>query len=195
MDPRDAASVDLDRRRRCGFPEVVFGQGKTVDQLRHIFVKLIEHGEPVLAQMTRVFARLGGSVLAVQEVPLEHVKRYGIVAGEMKSDRRFLIHEMVEKPKINPPSRYAIIGRYILPPEIFPVLTKTERGAGGEIQLTDALRELVRSGEFYGYVFEGRRYDAGEKLGYLKATVDYALRHPQLGGEFRTYLQSIFGSK
>src|SRR5204862_6375810 len=99
--------------------------------------------------------------------------------------------EMVEKPKINPPSNYAIIGRYILPPEIFPVLAKTERGAAGEIQLTDALRELVRAGDFYGYVFEGRRYDAGEKIGYLKATVDYALKHPALRDEFRAYLKTI----
>jgi UTP--glucose-1-phosphate uridylyltransferase len=111
----------------------------------------------------------------------------------MLGDRRFRIREMVEKPKINPPSRYAIIGRYILPPDIFPLLEKTERGAGGEIQLTDALRELVRAGDFYGYVFDGKRYDAGEKLGYLKATVDYALKHPLLGGEFRDYLQSLFG--
>ena len=102
-----------------------------------------------------------------------------------------MIKEMVEKPKINPPSHYAIIGRYILPPDIFPILAKTERGAGGEIQLTDALRELVRTGDFYGYIFEGKRYDAGEKLGYLKATVDYALRHPALGSEFRAYLQSL----
>ena len=101
---------------------------------------------------------------------------------------------MVEKPKVKPPSRYAIIGRYILPPEIFPLLEKTERGAGGEIQLTDALRELVRTGDFYGYVFKGQRYDAGEKLGYLKATVDYALRHPQLGREFGEYLKTAVPS-
>jgi len=150
--------------------------------------------EPCLKQMRRVFEETGRPVVALMEVAQEETSRYGIVAGEMLGDRRFRVREMVEKPKINPPSRYAIIGRYILPPEIFPVLTKTERGAGGEIQLTDALRELVRSGEFYGYVFEGRRYDAGEKLGYLKATVDYALRHPQLGTEFRAYLQSLFGT-
>jgi UTP--glucose-1-phosphate uridylyltransferase len=105
----------------------------------------------------------------------------------MLGNRRFHITDMVEKP----PSRYAIIGRYILPPEIFGVLGKTERGAGGEIQLTDALRELLRAGDFYGYVFEGKRYDAGEKLGYLKATVDYALRHPALGREFRDYLGAL----
>jgi len=97
----------------------------------------------------------------------------------------------VEKPKSDPPSHFAIIGRYILPPEIFPLLEKTQKGAGGEIQLTDALRALLKSGEIYGYVFEGKRYDAGEKLGYLKATVDYALRHPVLGAEFREYLRAV----
>jgi UTP--glucose-1-phosphate uridylyltransferase len=144
--------------------------------------------DPCLLQMRRVFEETGRPVIALMEVSKEETARYGIVAGEAIGHRRFRIRDMVEKPKINPPSRYAIIGRYILPPEIFPLLASTERGAGGEIQLTDALRELVRAGDFYGYVFEGKRYDAGEKLGYLKATVDYALRHPTLGAEFGAYL-------
>jgi UTP--glucose-1-phosphate uridylyltransferase len=145
--------------------------------------------EPCLLQMRRLFEETGRPVVALMEVPPEETSRYGIVAGELKQDRRFLITDMVEKPKIKPPSRYAIIGRYILPPEIFPILEKTERGAGGEIQLTDALRELVRTGDFYGYVFDGKRHDAGEKLGYLKATVDYALKHPELRDEFYEYLE------
>jgi UTP--glucose-1-phosphate uridylyltransferase len=147
--------------------------------------------DPCLRQMRRVFEETGRPVVALMEVSQEETSRYGVVGGDMLGNRRFRVKEMVEKPKINPPSRYAIIGRYILPPDIFPLLERTERGAGGEIQLTDALRELVRQGDFYGYVFEGRRYDAGEKLGYLKATVDYALRHPQLGGEFRQYIGSV----
>lgn len=149
--------------------------------------------DPCLLQMRRVFEDTGRPVVALMEVPASETSRYGIVAGKAAGHRRFKVTDMVEKPKINPPSHYAIIGRYILPPSIFPLLQKTERGAGGEIQLTDALRELVRQGDFYGYVFEGHRYDAGEKLGYLKATVDYALRHPQLGTEFRSYLQGLFG--
>jgi UTP--glucose-1-phosphate uridylyltransferase len=147
--------------------------------------------EPCLLQMRHVFEETGRPVVALMEVTPQETSRYGIVAGTMLRNRRFHITDMVEKPKVNPPSRYAIIGRYILPPDIFPLLEKTERGAGGEIQLTDALRELVRTGEFYGYVFEGKRYDAGEKLGYLKATVDFALRHPALGDEFRSHLKSI----
>ncbi|HWW60919.1 MAG TPA: UTP--glucose-1-phosphate uridylyltransferase, partial [Thermoanaerobaculia bacterium] len=146
---------------------------------------------PCLLQMRRVFEDTGRPVVALMEVSPEETSRYGIVAGELVSERRFKVTDMVEKPKADPPSQYAIIGRYILPPDIFPLLEKTGKGAGNEIQLTDALRELAHSGEFYGYVFEGRRYDAGEKLGYLKATVDYALRHPQLGAEFRAYLQSV----
>lgn len=149
--------------------------------------------EPCLQQMRRVFEDTGRPVVALMEVTKEETSRYGIVAGEMVGNRRFKISDMVEKPKVHPPSRYAIIGRYILPPDIFPLLQETERGAGGEIQLTDALRELVRTGDFYGYVFEGKRYDAGEKLGYLKATVDYALKHPKLGPDFRAYLKSIVG--
>jgi len=147
--------------------------------------------EACLLQMRRVFEETGRPVIALMEVAPEETSRYGIVAGEMVGNRKFKISDMVEKPKAKAPSRYAIIGRYILPPDIFAFLERTERGAGGEIQLTDALRELVKQGDFYGYVFDGRRYDAGEKLGYLKATVDYALRHPQLSAEFRAYLESV----
>jgi UTP--glucose-1-phosphate uridylyltransferase len=150
--------------------------------------------EPCLMQMRHVFEETGRPVVALMEVSAAETARYGIVAGEMIGKRRFKVEDMVEKPKIKPPSHYAIIGRYILPPDIFPILSKTERGSGGEIQLTDALRDLVRQGDFYGYVFEGRRYDAGEKLGYLKATVDFALHHPEIGDDFRAHLQGLFGN-
>jgi len=146
---------------------------------------------PCLQQMTSFYREVRRPVVALMEVTPPETSRYGIVAGTPLSGRRFRITDMVEKPKINPPSNYAIIGRYILPPDIFPILRKTERGAGGEIQITDALRELARSGDFYGYVFEGKRYDAGEKLGYLAATVDYALQHPTLKSDFRAYLERV----
>jgi len=149
--------------------------------------------EPCLLQMRRVFEETGRPVVALMEVQPEETSRYGIVAGSPDGGRRFRITDMVEKPKSNPPSQYAIIGRYILPPEIFPQLQKTPRGAGGEIQLTDAMRALVREGDFYGYVFDGTRHDAGEKLGYLKATVDYALKHPALREEFHEYLERRLG--
>jgi UTP--glucose-1-phosphate uridylyltransferase len=152
---------------------------------------VILSAEPCLLQMRRVYEDTGCPVVALMEVSAEETSRYGIVAGEFVAGRRFRIADMVEKPQSNPPSRYAIIGRYILPPEIFPILGRTERGAGNEIQLTDALRQLLGQGTMYGYVFEGKRYDAGEKIGYLKATVDYALRHPLLGPEFREYLRNL----
>jgi len=150
--------------------------------------------EPCLQQMRRVFEETGRPVVALMEVPAEETTRYGVVAGSAAGGRRFRITDMVEKPKSKPPSHYAIIGRYILPPEIFVLLQKTGRGAGGEIQLTDAMRQLVQQGDFYGVIFEGKRYDAGEKIGYLKATVDYALRHPALADDFHAYLESLFGN-
>jgi len=146
---------------------------------------------PCLAQMAKVYAETGRPVIALMEVPPTETSRYGIVGGEAIGDRRFRITEMVEKPQKNPPSNLAIIGRYILTPEIFEALDETAAGSGGEIQITDAIRKLMASGEVYGYLFDGTRYDAGEKLGYLRATVEYALRHPKFGEEFRAYLKSI----
>jgi len=102
--------------------------------------------EPCLLQMRHVFEETGRPVVALMEVPAAETSRYGIVAGEMIGKRRFKVEDMVEKPKIKPPSHYAIIGRYILPPDIFPLLSKTERGSGGEIQLTDALAQLIEGG-------------------------------------------------
>jgi UTP--glucose-1-phosphate uridylyltransferase len=144
---------------------------------------------PCLAQMMEVYRDTGRPVIALMEVTPEETSRYGIAAGKRLSERRYLLTDMVEKPKSNPPSNLAIIGRYILPPEIFRAIDETVPGAGGEIQITDALRSLMSSGEVYGYVFDGKRYDAGEKLGYLKATVDYALRHPALARDFADYLR------
>lgn len=149
---------------------------------------------PCLHQMIDVFNETGRPVVALMEVPDEETSRYGIVAGERVADRRYRLTHMVEEPKSNPPSNLAIIGRYILPPSIFKLLEETGPGAGGEIQITDALQKLIADGEFYGYVFEGKRYDAGEKLGYLKATIDYALRNPALGDDFRAYRRDVLQS-
>lgn len=145
---------------------------------------------PCLKQMIDVFNETGSPVIALMEVSPEETSRYGIIAGQKLGERTYRLTDMVEKPKSNPPSNLAIIGRYILPPSIFAAIAVTEPGAGGEIQLTDALRSLITTGEVYGYVFDGKRYDTGEKLGYLKATVDYALRHPVIGKEFRAYIES-----
>lgn len=150
---------------------------------------------PALAQMKSVFQTLGASVIALMEVPIEQISAYGVVDASPHPfpdgrNRLYRLHGMVEKPKpADAPSNLAIIGRYILLPEIFEYLEKTQTGAGGELQLTDAIRNMLADMPVFGYVFEGTRYDAGDKFGYLQATVDYALNHPDLGERFATYLR------
>ena len=151
---------------------------------------------PVLKQMKDVHEALGASVLALMEVPRERISAYGVVDAEPHpypgaDGRLFKLRGMVEKPKAeDAPSNLAIIGRYILLPQIFGYLDKTQTGAGGELQLTDGLRNMLADMPMYGYVFEGTRYDAGDKLGYLEATIDYALAHHELGSRFREMLRS-----
>lgn len=147
---------------------------------------------PCLRQMLDVHEELGGNVIAIQEVADEDVSKYGIIAGEQVAPRVWRIHDLVEKPSLaEAPSRLAVMGRYILQPRIFALLEQTPPGAGGEIQLTDALRALVREQPLYGYAFHGRRYDVGSKLGYLKATVEFALEREDIRREFLEYLASI----
>ncbi len=158
---------------------------------------VIDAPVPCLRQLLDVHQFFGASVVALMEVPEETVSAYGIVDAEpvdhdSSRDRVFRIRNMVEKPaRAEAPSRLAIIGRYVLAPEIFPALEAVPAGAGGEIQLTDGLKYLLRTRPVYGYRFEGKRYDAGDKLGFLKATVEFALRRPDLGGAFREYLKSL----
>ncbi len=152
---------------------------------------------PCMKQLLNVYEFFGTSILALMEVPEESVSAYGIVDAEPvehagTDDRLFRVRSLVEKPSPREaPSRLAIIGRYILTPEIFPSIESVEPGAGGEIQLTDGLRHLLRTRPVYGYRFEGTRYDAGDKLGFLKATVEFALQREDLGGAFRDYLKSL----
>lgn len=158
---------------------------------------VIEAEIPCLRQLLDVYELFGASVIALMEVPAEEVSAYGIVDAEPVhhngcGDRLYRIHNLIEKPRQSEaPSRLAIIGRYVLTPEIFPSLEAIEPGSLGEIQLTDGLRHLLGSRPIYGYRFEGRRYDAGDKLGFLKATVEFALRRSDLGGAFREYLKSL----
>jgi UTP--glucose-1-phosphate uridylyltransferase len=148
---------------------------------------------PAIGQMMAVYEENAGAVIAVQEVPREETKAYGVIAGEPDGQDRWRISDLVEKPSVDKaPSNLAIIGRYVLPAGIFDAIEKTTPGAGGEIQLTDALRGLLRSGvRLTGYRFEGRRYDAGDKLGFLQATVEVALSRSDLGEKFRTYLKTL----
>lgn len=158
---------------------------------------IIDSRVPCVKQMIEVFERYGRSVVAIQRVERSAVSSYGIIKGSAVADdhwkgRLFRIDDMVEKPAPrNAPSDLAIIGRYILTPAIFTELAATRRGAGGEIQLTDALRRLLEKEPIYGYVFDGKRYDAGDKLGFLQATVEMALKRPDLGKPFRKYLKTL----
>jgi len=154
---------------------------------------------PCLRQLIRVFEYFGSSVLALMEVPHDQIGAYGVVDaepaefnGSVGEDRLFRIRDLVEKPDPDKaPSNLAIVGRYILTPEIFGALEATTPGTGGEIQLTDGLKKLLENRLVYGYRFEGTRHDAGDKLGFLKATVDFALDREDLGAEFRQYLRSL----
>jgi UTP--glucose-1-phosphate uridylyltransferase len=155
---------------------------------------IIDSTVPCMRQMLNVYESYGGPVVAVQQVPRSEISAYGVIDGlpEGDSGRLFRIRDMVEKPKAeDAPSDLAIIGRYILTPGIFDELENTPRGAGGEMQLTDGLRRLKERRTLYGYQFEGVRHDAGNKLGFLKATVEFALKREDLGGPFREYLRSL----
>ena len=147
--------------------------------------------QPALKQMMDAFSRLGATMLGCQEVPQELVSRYGIVQGQPTDDDRVVkLIDMVEKPAVDEaPSRLAALGRYILTPDIFEILRRVQPSKGGEIQLTDALRLMADREAVYAYTFSGRSYDTGNKLGFLKATVEYALRREDLGEAFREYLR------
>jgi UTP--glucose-1-phosphate uridylyltransferase len=158
---------------------------------------VIDAETPCLRQLLDVFSFFMAPVLAVMEVPADSISSYGAIDAEPiahngSADRVYRIRDLVEKPKPGEaPSNLAIIGRYVLTPEIFSSLNAIDPGSGGEIQLTDALRHLLRSRPIYAYRFEGTRYDAGDKLGFLKATVELALRRHDLGGPFREYLKGL----
>ncbi len=149
-------------------------------------------GEPVLAQMVAQFEKLQQSVLAVQEVPLEHTRRYGIVAGDTVSEGLIKVRAIVEKPASDvAPSRMAVAGRYILTPAVFRHIRSQPTGVGGEIQLTDGIASLMAEESLYAFQYQGKRYDCGSKEGFLEATVELALQHPEVGEHFRNYLKNL----
>ena len=149
-------------------------------------------GQPVLAQMATAFRKQGRSVIAVQEVPEDQVHKYGIVAGEPAGGPLIRIQRIVEKPKATEaPSRMGVAGRYILTPGVFDEIRNQPRGVGGEIQLTDGIARLMNNEAVYAFQYEGKRYDCGSKDGFLEATVELALQHPQVGKHFREYLKKL----
>ena len=151
--------------------------------------------KPALRQLMDIYEATGGSVLGCQNVADEKVSSYGIVAGTKTDNTRLMrVSDMVEKPALSEaPSHMAVLGRYIIKPQIFDILAQTKPGKGNEIQLTDALKVLAREDAVYAYDFEGLRYDLGDKLGFLKATVEFALRREDLGEPFKAYIKEIAG--
>jgi len=156
---------------------------------------LIDGGEsPCMAQMARTFEYNRCSVLGVEEVPKEETEKYGIVESDQITSDLSRVRSIIEKPRPEEaPSNLAVVGRYILTPRIFELLESTPRGAGGEIQLTDAIAALLKEEQILAYKFKGQRYDCGSKLGYLRATVEYALQHDELKDAFCAYLKERFG--
>ena len=153
---------------------------------------LIDAKIPCIKQMIDVYQEMDGALIAIQKVPRSETHLYGIIKGKRVKERVYRIEEMVEKPKQGrAPSNLAIIGRYILPPQIFGILERVSPDGKGEIQLTDGLRELSQRVPVFGYEFFGDRYDAGEKLGYLQANISFALKHPELGPKLKHYLKNM----
>ncbi len=150
------------------------------------------NGKNCLQQMNDAFEEKECSMIGVQQVPDRDVSRYGIIGGEKENDRLTRVTEIVEKPKLEEaPSNWGVIGRYLLTPRIFELLDETRPDAGGEIQLTDAIARLIKEQDVYACDFEGKRYDCGNKLGYLEATVEMALEHPELKDDFWQYLSDF----
>jgi UTP--glucose-1-phosphate uridylyltransferase len=152
---------------------------------------IIDSPVPATRQLADCWERHGLGTIALMEVPPGETSMYGIAAGTALDARTTRIDRLVEKPTANPPSNLAVIGRYVLPPRIFELLEQVKPGVGGEIQLTDALAMLAREQGLLGYRFEGDRYDAGDRLGYLKANIAFALKRPELAGALRTYLREL----
>ena len=151
-----------------------------------------EGGPSVLKQMVDRFLEVQTSLLAVQEVPLEQVNRYGIVAGDHAGERLIKVAAMVEKPKpADAPSRMGVAGRYVLTPGVFGHIRNQKRGAGGEIQLTDGIAALIKTEGVHAFQYRGKRYDCGSKAGFLEATVELALKHPEVGPGFQEYLRNL----
>ncbi len=154
---------------------------------------IVDSEKPALLQMIEVYERYESPVIATMRVEGKAISRFGVIDAEQVEENVFLINDMVEKPRFeDAPSDLAIIGRYILTPDIFQAIERTEQGAGGEIQITDAMRLMLKEGKpFYAVQLEGKRHDAGDKLGFLIATVEFALKRDDLGTEFRRYLKSL----
>ena len=187
---RQPRSLGLGHAVLCAEPLV--GQEAFAVILADDLMRGTQGGPGVMKQMVDAFAKQGRSLLAVQEVPLEHTRRYGIVKGEPAGGPLLRIDEIVEKPAPEKaPSRMGVAGRYVLTPRIFDEIRNQPQGVGGEIQLTDAIERLMAHETVYAFQYAGKRYDCGSKEGFLEATVELALQHPDVGAHFREYLKNL----
>lgn len=153
---------------------------------------IVDSQKPCLKQMIEMFEEYNSTILGVQPVGWENVNKYGIVSGTKLNDKMYSVNDLVEKPSADKaPTNIAILGRYIITPKIFEILENTKKGVGGEIQLTDGLKDLCNIEDVFAYIFEGRRYDVGSKIGFLEATVDFALKRDDLRDSFKSYLSKI----
>ncbi len=153
---------------------------------------LIDARTPCIRQMMEIYQDLDGALVAIQKIPKSETHLYGIIQGKKVRERLYAVEDLVEKPeKGTAPSNLAIIGRYILPPQIFEILERVKPDRRGEIQLTDGLKELQKEAPIYGYEFIGDRYDAGDKWGYLQANLSYGLKHPEIGPKLKRYLKGL----
>ena len=198
MVPKGVSCVYLRQAEALGLGHAVLCAEKVVDE-EPFFVSLpddliVAPKGGCLAQLRDEFESTKGSVLAVQKVPRDQTSRYGVIKPGKAIGRRHAVDSIVEKPQpADAPSDLAVVGRYVLTPKVFELLNRTGRGAGGEIQLTDAIQALIAHQPVHAYEYEGIRYDCGSKLGYLQATVDLGLEHDDLGGDFRGWLRAKFG--
>ena len=185
---RQARMLGLGHAVLCAQPLV--GQDPFAVLLADDLMVGADGGHGVLAQMVRVFQEVGTSVLAVREVPTEHVRRYGIVAGDSAGPGLIRVRQMVEKPAPEvAPSRMGVAGRYILSASVFDKIRQLPRGSGGEIQLTEGIAQLIEGEGVHAYQYAGKCYDCGSKQGFLEATVELAIKHPEVGAEFSQYLR------
>ncbi len=153
---------------------------------------ILSRQKSCICQMSEKFKEHEGSIISVQNVDKNNIHKYGVIDGEKINNSDWLLSKIVEKPKASEaPSNMGVVGRYIFNPLIFEYIRKTSKGSGGEIQLTDAIDLMLKKEKVYAYEFEGKRYDCGSKLGFLEATVDYGLNHPELSNDFKKYLDSI----
>jgi UTP--glucose-1-phosphate uridylyltransferase len=180
----------------AGADKLVFITGYSKRAIEDHFDSDHELEQECLAQMARVFGERGASVLGVQTVEPDQTDKYGIVAAERIDERTSLVKRIIEKPSpADAPSNLAVVGRYILTPAVYAKLETIGRGAGGEIQLTDGIAALMADESVYAYAFEGKRYDCGSKLGYLEATVEFGLKHENLGDQFANYLARLVADR